>query len=163
MGHRQDLDKAKTLSGQRNAVTTEEWERAKELFSAAVALEEVPREAFLQSQTDPAETLDEVRSLLAAYNDSPDFLDEAASGLLVEASLSARSSPEKRILLKLDALLHPGPGDDSIPQLSIGLNPARNDASYPDAFDHGAVPDLIGPYRLVRQYTSSSRCTLSPF
>jgi tetratricopeptide (TPR) repeat protein len=65
-------------------VNPEGWKRAKELFSAALGLPETEREAFLEAQRDEREILDEVRSLLATYRDSPDFLENAAPALLAE-------------------------------------------------------------------------------
>jgi tRNA A-37 threonylcarbamoyl transferase component Bud32 len=71
-------------------VTPEVWKRAKEVFSAALGLPEGDREAFLAAQQDAREIVNEVRSLLAAYDESPDFLENAASH--PPAHLAARES-----------------------------------------------------------------------
>jgi hypothetical protein len=62
-------------------VTPNEWKRAKELFSTVVELAEAERDPFLAAQPDSNEVLDEVRSLLAAYLESPDFLEGASPEL----------------------------------------------------------------------------------
>jgi eukaryotic-like serine/threonine-protein kinase len=132
-------------------VTTKEWARAKELFSAAVALEEVERESFLQSQPDPPETLNEVRSLLAAYKESPDFLDDATLELSVEPSLPPQSNGEQKLLLRLGALLHAGTvGGQSNPKSADSVNPARNNPACSGVVDGKCVPKHIGPYRIIR-------------
>jgi tRNA A-37 threonylcarbamoyl transferase component Bud32 len=56
-------------------VNPNDWRRVKELFSTAVALDECKRDSLLDAQPDSEEVLDEVRSLLAAYLESPDFLE----------------------------------------------------------------------------------------
>jgi non-specific serine/threonine protein kinase/serine/threonine-protein kinase len=58
-------------------VTTEEWNRVKELFDAALRQLPAERDAFLESQTDSATVLDEVRSLLRTYEEQPGFLEGA--------------------------------------------------------------------------------------
>ena len=58
-----------------------DWTRAKELFSTAVTLDEAGRDAYIDSQPDSNEILDEARSLLAAYLESPDFLEGAVPEL----------------------------------------------------------------------------------
>ena len=65
-------------------MTQEDWKRAKDLFSSALVLPETEREAFLAAQQDEWEILDDVRSLLATYRDSPDFLENATPALLAE-------------------------------------------------------------------------------
>jgi len=62
-------------------VNPNEWKRAKELFSTVVELAEAERDPFLAVQPDSNEVLDEVRSLLAAYLQSPDFLEGASPEL----------------------------------------------------------------------------------
>jgi tetratricopeptide (TPR) repeat protein len=62
-------------------VTDLEWRRAKEIFSTAIDLAETERGLFLEVQPDPQVVLDEVRSLLTIYQQSPDFLEGAAPGL----------------------------------------------------------------------------------
>jgi predicted Ser/Thr protein kinase len=74
-------------------VNPEGWKRAKNLFSAALALPEAERKAFLQAQQDERETLDEVRSLLAAYRDSPDFLENAAPNLPADPQARDTATP----------------------------------------------------------------------
>ena len=61
-----------------------DWDRAKALFSTAVALDEGQRDSYLGSQPDSKEILNEVRSLLAAYLESPDFLEGATPELPLE-------------------------------------------------------------------------------
>jgi tetratricopeptide (TPR) repeat protein/predicted Ser/Thr protein kinase len=74
-------------------VNPEGWKRAKKLFSAALALPEAEREAFLAAQQDERETLDEVRSLLTAYRDSPDFLENAAPNLPADPQARDTATP----------------------------------------------------------------------
>jgi tetratricopeptide (TPR) repeat protein len=56
-------------------VNPNDWKRAKELFSAAIALDEPERGSYLDAQPESKEVIAEVRSLLAAYQESPDFLE----------------------------------------------------------------------------------------
>jgi len=56
-------------------VTPNDWARAKEIFTAAAGLAAVERDAYLYAQPDSKEVLDEARSLLAVYLESPDFLE----------------------------------------------------------------------------------------
>jgi tetratricopeptide (TPR) repeat protein len=56
-------------------VNPNDWKRSKELFSTVVELAEAERDPFLAAQPDSNEVLDEVRSLLATYLESPDFLE----------------------------------------------------------------------------------------
>ena len=62
-------------------MTAQEWRRAKEIFSTAIALAESERGLFIEVQPDPQAVLDEVRSLLITYQQSPDFLEGAAPEL----------------------------------------------------------------------------------
>ncbi|MGD0682892.1 MAG: serine/threonine-protein kinase [Terracidiphilus sp.] len=62
-------------------MTLNDWKRAKELFSAVAELAEAERDLFLAAQPDSNEVLDEVRSLLTAYLESPDFLEGASPEL----------------------------------------------------------------------------------
>jgi len=71
----------------------EGWKRAKDLFSAALGLPETERKAFLEAQPDEQETLDEVRSLLESYRDSPDFLENAIPNLLAELEMRESAMP----------------------------------------------------------------------
>jgi eukaryotic-like serine/threonine-protein kinase len=58
-------------------IPAERWERVKELFAAALALEAGGREAFLAQQCGPDETLrGEVESLLSAHDGAGGFLSE---------------------------------------------------------------------------------------
>jgi non-specific serine/threonine protein kinase/serine/threonine-protein kinase len=78
-------------------VTQEGWKRAKDLFSSALVLPETEREAFLAAQQDEREILDEVRSLLETYRDSPDFLENATPELPAEFRESVTSLVGRRI------------------------------------------------------------------
>lgn len=62
-------------------MTAQEWMRAKEIFSTAIDLAETERAVFLAAQPDSNEVLDEARSLLATYEQSPDFLEGATPEL----------------------------------------------------------------------------------
>ena len=97
MGRSQDLDSQAAGGGPEKAVTQEGWKRAKDLFSSALVLPETEREAFLSAQQDEREILDEVRSLLEAYRDSPDFLENATPELPAEFRESAASLAGRRI------------------------------------------------------------------
>jgi len=74
-------------------VNPEGWKHAKDLFSAALGLPESEREAFLAAQQEEPEILDEVRSLLAAYHDSPDFLENATPELAAELRARDTATP----------------------------------------------------------------------
>ena len=52
-----------------------DWARAKEIFTAAAGLAAAEQDAYLHAQPDSNEVLDEARSLLAVYLESPDFLE----------------------------------------------------------------------------------------
>lgn len=52
-----------------------DWARAKEIFTAAAGLAAAERDAYLYAQPDSKEVLDEARSLLAVYLESPDYLE----------------------------------------------------------------------------------------
>lgn len=56
-----------------------QWDRVKDLFEAALRLPQAERESFLEKQAAEAEIVAEVRSLLAVYEEAPDFLEGAAS------------------------------------------------------------------------------------
>lgn len=71
----------------------EGWKRAKDLFSAALGLPEAEREAFLEAQQDEREILDEVRSLLETYRDSPDFLENATPELAADLPVRESATP----------------------------------------------------------------------
>ncbi|MEO5857742.1 MAG: protein kinase [Pyrinomonadaceae bacterium] len=58
---------------------TSDWEKSKTLFAAAIALGESERERFLQERcSDNPELLRELTELLASYDESAEFLAEAA-------------------------------------------------------------------------------------
>src|SRR5579863_1285870 len=106
MEFRQDVDQAPNARGRGIGMNRAGWERAKELFSAAMDLDEEEREFFLQSQADLPDAIREVRSLLAAYEGSPDFLDEAALGLTVQSESPApQETAEPKVMRRLEALL----------------------------------------------------------
>jgi tetratricopeptide (TPR) repeat protein len=65
-------------------VTSNDWIRVKELFSAAIALAEDERDSYLAEQPDSYEVLSEVSSLLSNYLESPDFLEGETPQLPVE-------------------------------------------------------------------------------
>jgi len=75
------MDSASAFGREARAVNPNDWKRAKELFSTAVTLDEAERDAYIDSQPDSNEILDEARSLLAAYLESPDFLEGAVPEL----------------------------------------------------------------------------------
>jgi serine/threonine protein kinase len=75
------MDSKAAVGGEAQAVNANDWKRAKELFSTAVALDEAERDAYIDSLPDSNEILDEVRSLLAAYLEAPDFLEDAVPEL----------------------------------------------------------------------------------
>ncbi len=75
------MDSKTAVRGEARAVNPNDWKRAKELFSTVVELAEAERDPFLAAQPDSNEVLDEVRSLLAAYLESPDFLEGASPEL----------------------------------------------------------------------------------
>jgi len=129
-------------------VTSEEWARTKEIFSAAVALAEDERESFLQSQTVTDSILEEVRALLAAYEESPDFLDEATSRPhLITSAL--RRHIEELELHGIEALLDnetAGPGSSS---LTDNTSPRVDDFDQSGSVGDESPPEHIGPYKIV--------------
>ncbi len=52
-----------------------DWSRVKELFERALPVPAAEREQFLQASGEDAETIAEVRSLLAVYEEAPEFLE----------------------------------------------------------------------------------------
>ncbi len=78
------MDSKAAVGREAQAVNLNDWKRAKELFSTAVTLDEAERDAYIDSQPDSIEILDEARSLLAAYFESPDFLEGATPELPLE-------------------------------------------------------------------------------
>ena len=135
-------------------MTSQEWTRAKELFSAAVALAEAERDSFLQSQTVSDSILEEVRALLAAYEESPDFLDEDDSRLhLLTPAL--RRHIEELELHGFEALLdhetdHETAGCAS-PSMTNGTNSRVEDFDESRLVEHESPPEHIGPYKIVRR------------
>src|ERR1041385_8153017 len=77
----EDLDPAPFGGREKSVVTVAEWSRVKELFEATLALPVGQRDAFLQSRADAPAIRDEVHSLLAVYEASPDFLEGAGPEL----------------------------------------------------------------------------------
>ena len=75
------MDSASAFGREARVLNPNDWNRAKEHFSNAVALSETERDAYLDAQPDSKEVLDEARSLLAAYLESPGFLEGAVPGL----------------------------------------------------------------------------------
>jgi tetratricopeptide (TPR) repeat protein len=59
-------------------VKPEDWARVKELFEEALRLPPAERSALVAARTDDPEVAAEVRSLLSVYEQSPEFLEEAA-------------------------------------------------------------------------------------
>ncbi len=131
-------------------MTPEEWGRAKELFSTAVALAEAERESFLQSQTGSDSILEEVRALLAAYEESPDFLDESASRshLMTPALLRHIEDLE---LHGLEALLDDETAGCASASSTHSTNPRVDDFDESRLVEHESPPEHIGPYRIVRR------------
>lgn len=62
-------------------MTGEEWNSVKELFHSAVQLAPEERTRFLETQTFPPVVMEEVRALLAVYDTSPEFLEDAAAAM----------------------------------------------------------------------------------
>ncbi|HWE84129.1 MAG TPA: protein kinase [Terracidiphilus sp.] len=132
-------------------MNSEDWERSKELFSTAVTMRTTEREPFLQSQTDSSEVLEEVRSLLAIYRESPQFLDEPVSGAGVPGPSGAEEMGRRNLFRRLETILEKesqarefssahdqtvlsGEGGDPTP-------PAEEDRPW----------DPIGPYKMLRR------------
>ena len=59
-------------------MTPGEWNRVKDLFEAALKLPRDERTRMLATHPDSSLVMEEVRSLLTAYEDSPDFLETTA-------------------------------------------------------------------------------------
>jgi serine/threonine-protein kinase len=78
-------------------MTGSDWRRAKELFSAALELPEASREEFLSAQPDAPAVIAEARSLLAHYNDSPDFLEGVTAVLPANEDEPASGFAGRRI------------------------------------------------------------------
>jgi len=133
-------------------VNADDWQRSKDLFSAAVALAEPEREPFLESQSDSTEVLQEVRSLLGTYQQSSDFLDDSTpEPSAPDAPIPSREPGKKELLRRLQALLEreSKAHGDSFPS-----GPAISAA---DNHDESAVTELeslpqhIGSYKILRR------------
>ena len=59
-------------------MTAAEWARVKDLFEGARPLSEAERERYLAGQAAEGGIMEEVRSLLATYDDLPEFLERGA-------------------------------------------------------------------------------------
>ena len=75
MGRGKNVDPEASDGGEARTVTSNDWKRVKELFTSVVALAEDERDSYLAAQSDSNEVLNEVRSLLSNYLESPDFLE----------------------------------------------------------------------------------------
>jgi tetratricopeptide (TPR) repeat protein len=131
-------------------LTADEWRSAKDLFSSAVALADAEREPFLQSQSCSSEVVAEVRSLLAAYEESPDFLDQANAELPDQFPAdSNHQGAQQKVLQRLDALLEyrDQPSDSSAWSWD---NTGPDESADSNRIDHGLLPGHIGPYRILR-------------
>ena len=132
-------------------MTPEEWGRAKELFSTALALAEAERELFLQSQTDSDSTLEEVRALLAAYEESPDFLDEATSRLHLPAPVLWGNTGERELLHGFEALLDHERRGHASGSMTDGGNSVVDAFNGASLVEHETSPEHVGPYKIVRR------------
>lgn len=131
-------------------MTSDQWRHVKELFSEAVALAELERELFMQAQTDSPETLSEVRSLLATYAESPDFLDGAGPELPVQvSSIPQHEIGENKLLHRLEALLDYQNQRDTDSSSSCAIDCTGEDPADSGFADHGVPPAHIGPYRIL--------------
>lgn len=130
-------------------MTSDQWKQAKELFSAAVALAAPEREPFLQAQTESSETITEVRSLLATYEESPDFLDQASPELLCKAvSASSGEDGQQRLLQRLKAVL--ADNRQPLSNSAVGGDWEAGEFAESEVADYGVLPERIGPYRILR-------------
>ena len=150
MDRRQNLDQATAAGRQECTVTADEWKRAKDLFSAAVVLADVEREPFLQSRACSSAVLSEVRSLLATYKESPDFLDEASPQLPGQPHPGSNyQNAQQKVLQRLDALLvHQNQASDASARNWEDTGPHESADSI--GMDNGLLPARIGPYRILR-------------
>lgn len=131
-------------------MTSDQWARTKRLFSAAIALPEAERETFLRSETDSLEILGEVRSLLATYRVSPDFLDGAEPAIPAQSpSAFSGNNGEHKLLQRFEALLSSqDKWQCSIP--SQGDIDSSSDAPFDSQIvNHTDIPEHIGPYRIL--------------
>ncbi len=69
------------------------WKRAKALFATLAGLAEDERDSYLAAQPDSNEVQAEARSLLAAYRDCPDFLENATPELPAELRSRDTATP----------------------------------------------------------------------
>jgi non-specific serine/threonine protein kinase/serine/threonine-protein kinase len=72
---REDLDPAQADAAGERTLTGVEWQRVKDLFDSALRLPGEERTSFLTQQPDGPTVLAEVRSLLATYDQSPQFME----------------------------------------------------------------------------------------
>ncbi len=57
-------------------VEQSDWRRVKDLFERALCVPHAEREQFLEANGGDTDTIAEVRSLLAVYEEAPEFLEE---------------------------------------------------------------------------------------
>lgn len=128
---------------------SEDWERSKELFSAAVALAEPEREPFLDSQADAPEVLEEVRSLLATWRESSDFLDHSVPGPgSSDAPLEEGDTAKRSLFHRLEALLE----NQSDALERSPLPRTADDADSEAAQAETECPwSHLGPFRILRR------------
>jgi eukaryotic-like serine/threonine-protein kinase len=130
-------------------VTPNQWQRAKELFSAAVGLADVEREPFLQAQAESSEIITEVRSLLATYEESPGFLDEASPEIPAKMPCAFNSKNEQQKLAqRLEAFL--ACQRQSLSNSTSGEDTEADEFAESEVADYGILPERIGPYKILR-------------
>lgn len=129
----------------------QEWARAKELFSTALDMAETDREPFLQSQTDSEATLGEVRTLLATFDESPDFLDEQAAQLQLPAPAVLSNVGRRHLLQRIEALFDHGKESHLAASLTEGANSLIDDFDELSSVGFGSTPERVGPYKVLRR------------
>ena len=129
-------------------MNADDWQRSKDLFSAAVALAEPERELFLESQTESTEVLQEVRSLLGTYQQSSDFLDDPTPEPSAPGAPVPGREPKKELLRRLQALLE---RESEAHFDSLQSSREISAANGHDEAELENLPQHIGSYKILRR------------
>lgn len=115
-------------------ITTEKWQRSKELFQAALELDPPLRSSFLDEHCQDDDLRQHVEELLISYEEAGKFLDDPA----LNPSLIER--PNATPLAQTDETsgLHPVSGDP----LSTAINSEAHDP---------VIGRRLGPYKIVKR------------
>src|SRR5215471_16352192 len=112
----------------------EKWERAKELFQAALDLDPSQRTSFLAESCADSELRQEVEKLLISYQEAGDFLDDP----VLESSIARSRNFAPKIQTEEAS---------SLPTKSVGLLTTATDVGAEDPM----IGRHLGAYKIVRR------------